>query len=64
MGVGSDGCRVEVVAESIGHALRVVTNCYPGAEICIVFPLDPDKFFVRPAATVTVERDVPVKVAV
>ena len=63
--VEASSFRVVVVAESIGLALRLVENCYPGAEARVVFPLDPDAFCaVEPVGAAGIERSIPEKIAV
>ncbi|MDQ4128433.1 MAG: hypothetical protein M3151_10875 [Actinomycetota bacterium] len=62
--VGSGGFRLAVAAETISRALRLVEDRYPGAEIRIIFPLDPDEFFARPATAAGIERTLPEKIAV
>jgi hypothetical protein len=43
---------VAVRAESIRRALSIVGNRYPGGEVEVEFPIDPEGFFVKdPAAT-------------
>ncbi len=63
--VGSAGLSLAVVAESIGRALRLVEDRYPGADLKVVFPLDPDGFFaVGPTEEARIESGFPEKVAV
>jgi hypothetical protein len=64
--VGSAGLRLVVLAESIRRALLLVEDRYPGAEASVVFPLDPDEFFVgRPATAAGIEElGIPEKIAV
>ncbi len=52
--VGSDTARWGVVvrAESIGRALSIAEAFYPGTDVRLVFPIEPEGFFVEdPAAT-------------
>jgi hypothetical protein len=37
----------DVWAESVVRALDHVNACYPGREVRLLFPIDPDCFFVR-----------------
>jgi hypothetical protein len=39
-----------VRAESIARALEVAGKVHPGRALNVVFPLDPDTFFVRDAS--------------
>jgi len=47
--VGSDTTRfgVAVRAESIQRGVEAVNASYPGADIQVVHPIDPESFFVR-----------------
>jgi len=38
--------RVEVRAESISHAVGSIEERHPGREVQVVFPIDPEEFFV------------------
>ena len=38
--------RVEVRAESIGQAVATIEQLHPGRTVEVVFPIDPEKFFV------------------
>ena len=38
--------RVEVRAESIGQAVATIEDLHPGRTVEVVFPIDPEKFFV------------------
>ena len=42
--------RLSVRAESIRRALEVAGRRHPGCALEVVFPLDPDTFFVRDAS--------------
>jgi hypothetical protein len=42
----SNRFRAAVLAESIELALRLVKARYPGGEARVVFPIEPDAFFV------------------
>lgn len=39
--------RATVFAEGIEQALSVVSALYPGAEVTVLFPIDPEAFFAR-----------------
>jgi len=39
--------RVAVQAESICRAVSIVKGRYPGREVRIVFPIDPEEFFIE-----------------
>jgi len=39
--------RVEVRAESIGQAVATIEELYPGHTVEVVFPIEPEKFFVN-----------------
>ena len=39
--------KVEVHAESISKAVRIVEEHYPGHAVQVVFPIDPEEFFVE-----------------
>lgn len=43
--------RVTVGAESIEQALILTRACYPGDEAKVVFPIEPETFFVRSLST-------------
>ncbi len=42
--------KVAVRAQSIERAASVVRGSYPGCDIRVKFPIDPDSFFVKQAA--------------
>jgi hypothetical protein len=42
--------RVAVRARSIQRALSLVGGSYPASDLRVIFPLDPNGFFVRDAA--------------
>jgi hypothetical protein len=44
---------LEVEAKSIEQGLEQVSASYPGWEVRVVFPIDPEDFFVGGAATAT-----------
>ena len=39
--------RVKVRAESISKAVRTIEEVYPGRTVQVVFPIDPEEFFVE-----------------
>jgi hypothetical protein len=49
---GAARFRVMVQAESIERALDIAKRHNPGKECRVTFPLDPEAFFVDPAARV------------
>lgn len=53
---GDDRSRVSVRAQSIRRALEIAGEKNPGCALGVVFPLDPESFFVRePAGGTTAE---------
>lgn len=44
---GSVSFTVSVQAESIQRARAVAGSCYPGGDVRVVFPIEPESFFVR-----------------
>ena len=47
---GADPRTLSVRAENILHALQIAGEQNPGCALNVVFPLDPDTFFVRGVA--------------
>ena len=39
--------RVAVQAESIGMAVGIVEERYPGSDLRVVFPIDPEEYFLE-----------------
>ena len=39
--------RVEVRAESIGQAVATIEELHPGRTVQVVFPIDPEEFFIE-----------------
>ena len=39
--------RLEVRAESISQAVRTIEQVHPGRTVQVVFPIDPEEFFVE-----------------
>lgn len=52
---GAARSTLSVRAESILRALEVAGEQNPGCGLSVVFPLDPDTFFVRDASTMDPE---------
>jgi hypothetical protein len=44
---GADHFRVAVQAESISRAVSIMKGRHPGRDVRVVFPIDPDRFFVE-----------------
>jgi hypothetical protein len=44
---GATPLRVEVRAESIGQAVDSIQERHPGRAVQVVFPIDPEEFFVE-----------------
>ena len=38
--------RVAVQAESIGRAISIISGGHPGRDVRVVFPIDPEEFFI------------------
>ena len=45
--------RVTLCAQSIKQAVEVVSARYPGSEVGVVFPIEPDTFFTEGGALVS-----------
>jgi mannose-1-phosphate guanylyltransferase len=54
-GPAGDHSNLEVQAESIERAVHQALARYPGCEARVVFPIDPEAFFVGAAATIRAE---------
>ncbi len=65
VGSGSASFGAAVRAESIRQAVDVAEARYPGCDVRVVFPIDPEAFFVRgPAgAAGTIELEIPQNIA-
>jgi hypothetical protein len=50
VGDGPAGIRMRARAESIREAMEAARAHYPGAGVRVVFPTDPEAFFVRDSA--------------
>jgi hypothetical protein len=44
---GSTSFRATVWAEDIKQALSLVKDCYPRTEVNVIFPIEPEDFFVE-----------------
>lgn len=64
-GGGGADFGLSVRAESIGQAVSIAESLYPGSKTQVMFPIEPETFFVEdPAATVgPVELEMPESVA-
>ena len=58
---GATRFRVAVQAESIRRALEIVQGQNPGRDVGVVFPIDPEMFFLgdRGAMSRTIEQEAP-----
>ena len=54
-GPGGNRPSLEVVAQNIKLALEQVSASYPGREARVVFPIDPECFFVGGAPAAAIE---------
>ena len=65
--VSSDAAslRVSIQAESIRRAVSVVETLYPKADVRVLYPIEPETFFVRDTAASTgmVKSEMPKSVA-
>jgi hypothetical protein len=52
---GQAGFAVPVQAESISQALRIADGLFPGGEARVVFPIEPEGFFVDGGASGPIE---------
>ncbi len=57
VGRGAIQYRVAVQAESIRRALEIAEGVNPGREIKVMFPIDPDSFFVEESAAGRIEQE-------
>jgi hypothetical protein len=46
LGDDSTGFRVSVRAESIERAVDLASEQYPGSKVKVLFPIDPESFFI------------------
>jgi hypothetical protein len=46
LGDGSIDFRVSVRAESIEQAVSLASERYPGSKVRVLFPIDPESFFI------------------
>ena len=51
--------RVEVRTESISQAIGTVEELHPGRTVQLVFPIDPQKFFVEGPQEARAQQDRP-----
>ena len=65
VGSSADCLSLSVRAESIRRAVSAVEGLYPGADVRIAYPIEPETFFVRDAAASTrpIEFEMPKSVA-
>ena len=49
---GAARYRVAIQAQSIGRALEIVEGQNPGCQARVVFPIDPEAYFVRDTAAI------------
>lgn len=64
VGSGAAHFSVAVRAESIRQALGIARAWYPGSEVRVLFPIDPEAFFAKnPAAAGLGELEMPESVA-
>jgi len=49
--------RVEVRAESISQAVGSIEESHPGRTVQVVFPIDPEEFFVEDLQEVKARKD-------
>lgn len=49
--------RVTVLAESITRAISILQGRHPGREVRVVFPIDPEDFFVGDPAETRLDQD-------
>lgn len=49
--------RVEVRAESISQAVGTIEELHPGRTVQVVFPIDPEEFFVEDPQEAEVRQD-------
>ena len=50
VGGDTDRLSLSVRAESIRRAVSAVEGLYPGADVWVAYPIEPETFFVRDAA--------------
>jgi hypothetical protein len=49
--------KVEVRAKSISQAVRTIEQVHPGRTVQVVFPIEPEKFFVADSRDTRAEND-------
>ena len=47
VGEGTALSRARVQAESIREAVNIMKGCYPGRDVRVMFPIDPEDFFIE-----------------
>ena len=64
VGSGTAHFSVAVRAENIRQAVEIVEARYPGGDVRVVHPIDPEAYFIKePAAAGPVELEMPESVA-
>lgn len=58
---GGVRCRATVQAESILQALSLASNRYPGSSVKVIFPIEPEVFFVGEQCLLARETERPGK---
>jgi hypothetical protein len=51
-GAGATGVSLTVRARSIQRALSLATELYPGSDVRVKYPIDPERFFVEDRGSV------------
>ena len=59
VGEGAVSRRMTITASSIGRALELAGGRKPGKKVSVVFPIDPESFFVRGEAPTYTATPVP-----
>jgi len=54
---GDGPCRMTVLAESITRAISIIQGRHPGRDVRVVFPIDPEDFFVGDHAEARLGQD-------
>jgi hypothetical protein len=49
--------RMEVRAESISQAVRTIEDVHPGRTVQVVFPIDPEEFFIKDSQDAGAEHE-------
>jgi hypothetical protein len=61
---GAEGFRTDIVAGSIWQALGILEEQYPSAGARVIFPVDPNAFFIAKPERVGTELKMPQSIAV